>query len=250
MKIRILSDLHLEFGPLELEDCGEDVLIAAGDIDLSIRGFKWLSAYAQRARNVPVIYVPGNHEFYREDWPSLRRVLRDASIGSTVHVLDDDGCLIDGVQFFGATLWTDYALTGNAAFAMNVANWLMTDHSIIMNAGRPFVANDARLAHEESVVFLRDYVHQSCSTTVVVTHHLPSARSINAKYIYNSWLNSAYASNLDDLIESSSADLWVHGHTHDSCDYAIGGTRVVCNPRGYYPDDLNPNFNPNLIIEV
>lgn len=58
------------------------------------------------------------------------------------------------------------------------------------------------------------------------------------------------ASNLDDLVEASGAVLWVHGHTHASCDYRIGRTRVVCNPRGYHPDGLNSDFDPDFIVEV
>ena len=48
----------------------------------------------------------------------------------------------------------------------------------------------------------------------------------------------------------SRAPLWVHGHTHDSADYTIGATRVLCNPRGYSGVELNPRFDPNLLVEV
>jgi hypothetical protein len=46
--------------------------------------------------------------------------------------------------------------------------------------------------------------------------------------------------------------LWIHGHTHDSFDYRLNGTRVLCNPRGYARDGVNENpmFDPQLVIEV
>jgi len=84
---------------------------------------------------------------------------------------------------------------------------------------------------------------------VVVTHHLPSAKSSDSRY-RDSSLNPAYYSHLDEWIEERDIALWVHGHTHVSNDYMIGDTRVVCNPRGYYMHDENPNFSPSLVVEV
>ncbi len=66
----------------------------------------------------------------------------------------------------------------------------------------------------------------------------------------NDLISAAYASHLDALVEQSGAALWIHGHTHDSFDYFIGGTRVICNPRGYFGYELNPDFNPGLVIDV
>src|SRR5690606_37391535 len=83
--------------------------------------------------------------------------------------------------------------------------------------------------------------------TVVVTHHLPSAQSVNPKFT-GDLLNAAYASDLDQVIEDGRPALWVHGHTHDSCDYQFGDTRVVCNPRGY--DDENAVFDRKLVVEI
>lgn len=90
--------------------------------------------------------------------------------------------------------------------------------------------------------------------TIVVTHHLPSLRSVHQRFKEDP-LTPAFASNCDDLLDLG-ADLWIHGHTHDSFDYLAGKTRVVCNPRGYsdyYGRGLrseNKLFNPALIVEV
>ena len=64
MRIWILSDLHIEQSDWDIPDPAPDfdVLIAAGDIhDPLSEGVHWL---AERAAGRPVIYVPGNHEWY------------------------------------------------------------------------------------------------------------------------------------------------------------------------------------------
>ena len=86
-------------------------------------------------------------------------------------------------------------------------------------------------------------------SAVVITHHLPSQRSVDECYKGNI-LNGAYANDLDYRIEHYMPDVWIHGHTHTSLDYKLGETRVLCNPRGYYPGALNPDFDPELVIEV
>ena len=91
-------------------------------------------------------------------------------------------------------------------------------------------------------------------TTVVVTHMAPSSRSIPER-LQGQLLSAAFASDLDALV--CKADLWVHGHVHDSMDYRVGKSRVVCNPLGYPLRGgdgqwlrENVRFDPNLIVEV
>jgi hypothetical protein len=87
--------------------------------------------------------------------------------------------------------------------------------------------------------------------TVVITHHAPSTRSIHARF-GDSPLNACFISRLEHLMDAARVRLWVHGHTHDSFDYTVNGTRVVCNPRGYARNgvDENPRFDPDLTIDV
>jgi hypothetical protein len=87
--------------------------------------------------------------------------------------------------------------------------------------------------------------------TVVVTHHAPSAKSIHPRFA-GSILNAAFISDLEHLLGHERVDLWIHGHTHDSFDYCVNGTRVLCNPRGYARDgvDENASFDPGLTIEI
>jgi Icc-related predicted phosphoesterase len=89
---------------------------------------------------------------------------------------------------------------------------------------------------------------------VVVTHHLPHPGSIHPRFADDA-LTPAFCSDLSELVESSGAVLWVHGHTHESCDYVAGETRVVCNPKGYGPIRHggryeNMNFDPGLVVEI
>ena len=61
-----MSDLHLEFGPLDADPDNEgiDVLILAGDITIKHR-VEWINEQASRFEHV--IYVTGNHEYYKSN---------------------------------------------------------------------------------------------------------------------------------------------------------------------------------------
>jgi len=87
--------------------------------------------------------------------------------------------------------------------------------------------------------------------TVVITHHAPSPRSIHPRFA-GTLLNACFVSDAESLLGADRALLWIHGHTHDSFDYEVKGTRVVCNPRGYSRSGVNenPHFDPNFTIEV
>jgi Icc-related predicted phosphoesterase len=90
---------------------------------------------------------------------------------------------------------------------------------------------------------------------VVITHHLPLNESISPRFM-NSDLNNFYVCDMSSLIKSRGPKLWIHGHTHDSKDYEVEHTltthktRIVCNPRGYTPNDINPDFRKDWIIEL
>jgi Icc-related predicted phosphoesterase len=115
---------------------------------------------------------------------------------------------------------------------------------------RTLLPTDTVRLHRASVAFLHKELSRPFDgATVIVTHHAPSPRSIASRFCGDP-LNSAFASNLDPLISRHEPSLWIHGHMHDSFDYTIGRTRVVCNPRGYFPDQLNSQFDPTFVVEV
>ena len=256
MKIRILSDLHLEFSNWSQTPCDEDVVVLAGDIGEGRSGIAWARKYFP-AR--PIVYVPGNHEYYGRDLDELREGLRASGRTHDVHVLDADEIVIDGVRFCGATLWTDFELEGSdpkaVGRAMRNCQEGMTDFRVIRRWGSSLRAEDTREIHLAQREWLRRAL-MGCTTlgtgftgpTVVVTHHAPCARSIAPRFAGDP-LNPAFASDLTDLM-GPPITTWIHGHMHNSSDYVERGTRVVCNPRGYSPFGLNPDFDPALIIQV
>ena len=258
MKLWVLSDLHIEQSVWELPYTRPDydVLIAAGDIHQASAGVDWL---ADRAGGHPVIYVPGNHEWYStaisEELPRARQLAADRDI----RLLVDGEAIIGDVRFLGATLWTDYELYDPiAGRAMDLARVRLNDHRLIQTRpGVLFDPEDARALHTTSRSWLREALATKPAgvrKTVVVTHHLPHRRSIDSQY-QGEPLNAAFASDLSELVERGGVDVWIHGHSHSSCDYIAGACRVVANPKGYGPRRPggaieNPAFDPQLIVEV
>jgi Icc-related predicted phosphoesterase len=247
MKLYILNDLHIEFEDFVAPATDANVVILAGDIGVGMDGLRWAEA---RFPDMPVIYVPGNHEFYHHDIALIDELKVEAP--DNIHMLNDDQVVIDGVRFLGSILWTDFALFGEADkfFAIQAARQRMTDFSIIQNHGHRFTPEDAIRLHTTSRDWLAVMLAEPFDgKTVVVTHHAPSSQSVHPRYARD-LLTPAFASNLENLMDGDRATLWVHGHTHESFDYEVYDTRVVCNPRGYAPEALNPDFKPNWIIEI
>ncbi|EQD50295.1 metallophosphoesterase, partial [mine drainage metagenome] len=189
----------------------------------------------------------------------LRKGLRESSLTHGVHLLDGDEVIIGGVRFCGATLWTDFEISGSAPEtverAMHNCQEGMTDFHVIRRWGGALRPEDTREIHRAQRDWLRRALAGCTSLgegftgpTVVVTHHAPCERSIAPRFVGDP-LNPAFVSDLTDLMGPRVA-LWVHGHMHNSSDYAERGSRVICNPRGYFPHGLNPDFDPMLIVEV
>ena len=247
MKIHILNDLHIEFSEFSISKTDADVLILAGDIGVGLGGLEWL---AKQKIEKPVIYVPGNHEYYGYDISLIEEMKKYTF--SNVHVLNDGSVKIDGVRFLGCTLWTDFGFFGEADkfFAMRQASSCMADFSRIKYAGGTFSPKDAIALHTYSRNWLKFMLEKDFDgKTVVVTHHAPSVGSVHPRYA-NDLLTPAFVSNLEDLMDGSRIALWAHGHMHDSCDYGVFGTRVVCNPRGYAPYEADTGFISDLVLEI
>ena len=247
MKLHILNDLHIEFEDFEPPATDADAIVLAGDIGVGMEGLRWAEG---RFPDKPVIYVPGNHEFYHHDIALIEELKAQAP--DHIHVLNDDQIIIDRVRFLGSILWTDFALFGEGErfFAMQQARRQMTDFSIIQNGGRQFTPDDAIQLHTASRDWLAAMLAEPFDgKTVVVTHHAPSSQSVHPRHARD-LLTPAFASNLENLMGDDRPALWVHGHMHESYDYEVYGTRVVCNPRGYAPDALNPDFWPDLVVDI
>lgn len=260
MKLWILSDLHNEFGefeaPAEIRDTLDqvDVIVLAGDIDVGRDSAEWAKRCAKTYRK-PVVLVAGNHEFYGGDIDLTLTEIQAATRDSAVHVLENTCWIHQGVRFLGCTLWTDFMLSASSAAeataAMQEAGRRMNDYRLIQADGqsRLLEPTDTQHRHRQSRAWLTMMLRTPfAGRTVVVTHHAPSPRSVDAAHAGDA-LSPAYVSDLEALM-GPDLQLWVHGHKHVSFDYRVNGVRVLCNPRGYTPRYLNPGFEAGCVVEV
>lgn len=242
MQIQLLSDLHFEFHRdhgrafvAELDPRGVDVLVLAGDICPGWGIEDSLPLFC--AKFPAVLYLPGNHEYYRCSKQMVESAIRAvARKCKNLHWLDASAVQIGSQRFVGATLWFPPP-TGDAVLAKGLIN----DFSLI-----PDLESWAYAEHRRAVTFLEQ---NALPDTVVCTHHLPVPESI-APQFRDSELNPFFCTDLTALVGRAQPRAWLHGHTHVSLDYRLGcGTRVVCNPFGYLRVDQNLSFDYRKLIE-
>jgi Icc-related predicted phosphoesterase len=253
VKIQIASDLHLEHlarmfpGETLIRPAHEaDVLVLAGDVAQASNAVALFGDWP-----VPVLYVLGNHEAYgAASIESAIEELRTASKGTSVRFLERDVVDFGGVRFLGCTLWTDYRLRSNRTQRqlMENAGLRINDHRLIRTRnGELFSPEHALRDHEISRAWLTSELSRFYDgTTVVITHHAPHPLSVHPRYAGDP-TNAAFASDLTELLQL--ADIWLHGHVHDSFDYRVAGCRVVANPRGYVRNSSSVQDVGSLLFE-
>jgi Icc-related predicted phosphoesterase len=262
MKVKVVSDLHLECCEQGhgVPDLGEgDILILGGDI-LCARHFKKNGALRKVYRDfltkcadnfMHVLYIAGNHEAYGYNYEGTWDVLKE-NLPHGIHLMEDSVVKISDWVFIGSTFWTDFR--NENALEMMEAAQCMNDYKVIRitQKYRKMNPDDTLSFHKQSKQFLLDQLELFKNQKIwVLTHHAPSYQSVHPKYRTSGIANGAYVSDLDDFIlNHPQIKYWSHGHTHESFDYMIGECRVICNPRGYYPTEINPNFDPNFEIEI
>ena len=244
MRIRVYSDLHLEFAPFVPPSSDADVIVLAGDIDNGAAGIEW----ARRTFGKPVLYLAGNHEYYEGEFEAVQQAMGAAARKLAVELLDCSGVVLDGVRFLGCTLWTDYSLAPQEErpAVIESARKLNPDYELIRSGSRAFAPEDAiALCVRHRAWLLAALAAPFAGKTVVVTHFAPHPRSIAPAFVGHR-ANPGFVLDLAEMM--GSAALWIHGHTHTFFDYRVGGTRVICNPRGY-PGEAT-GFRPDLIVEI
>ncbi len=254
MKIQIFSDLHADVRtPREIVVSPDvDAVVVAGDTCQGAES-AFMHLRLSVPMQIPIVMVMGNHEYYRRSFHEELARAREVAPLYGVHLLENDTVIVGGVRFIGATLWTDYALFGEANLgrAMVAASRGLNDHRRISWSKQPwqrFRPQEALLLHRTSRKFIEQTLAEtSIRPTVVVTHHAPHVGSLHPRYA-NEILSAAYVSDLSTVIEATQPDLWVHGHVHASFGYMVGRTRIVCNPHGYGQE--NSDFNASLVVEV
>lgn len=268
MRIQIVSDLHLEFSDINIQNQNDaDVLILSGDIMIASKVHKPESEYGIRFRDFlkrvsfqfpHVVYVMGNHEFYDSGkfFDSVDDMRAACGVHENIYLLERDTKVIDDVVFVGGTLWTD--MNRFDPLTMHAVRDMMNDYRAIRNDKNGFIPlkpADTVDRHRRT----RDYIEfvakeHKDKKVVVVGHHSPSPLSIHPQYASDYLMNGAYHSDLSQImLDNTNIKLWTHGHTHHPFDYVIGETRVVCNPRGYqqsYGWSEDTGWDPMKVVEV
>jgi hypothetical protein len=283
MKIKLVSDLHLEFSDVDILNNGADVLILSGDIliaqdlhdhprsgwvrpDDLPKEYLWKNGQMRPeksdrfrnfldrcSKNFPhVIYVAGNHEFYHGKWFATIDYLREeCSYWPNIYFLDKDIKVIDDIAFLGCTLWTD--LNKGNPTTMHMVSNMLNDHRLIRHDGLGYTrirAIHTMERHAEHLAWLKETVPKY-EKVVVVGHMGPTHKSIHSKYKHDMHINGAYTSDLSEFIlDNPNIKLWTQGHTHHAFTYMVGNTMVACNPRGYEGYEPDSGWDVNNIIDL
>jgi predicted phosphodiesterase len=267
MKIQLLSDLHLEtnadFRALPAPDV--DLLVLAGDIGSYQHGSRLLEDDFGLGRfsplhgwPVPVLYIPGNHEYDALDFDAAHDRLRTLCDRLQIQWLERETLVIDGVRFIGTTLWSDFDALATPADtltevlrkrgkAMRAANFYL-EKAATTRHGQPFLAEPLR----EQALVCQEWLQQALAqpfdgTTVAITHFAPTLSSADPRYGVTPG-TAGFCNALDMLIPQ--ADLWLHGHLHCAFDYVQDGCRIVANPLGYAAKGEQEAFQPALVVDL
>jgi len=248
MRVQVLSDLHQEFGLSEISFSHADVIVFAGDTNLGTKGIDWIKT---RIKNIPVIYILGNHEYYKGSYPKTLHKIIAAAEDTNIRVLENEAIVIDGITFHGCTLWTNFELFGSPRVNGSICQERMNDYRQIRRD--PMYSKlrsiDTYNIHQASVRWLKESLKASAaSQNIVITHHAPSIRSVPDEY-KEDIVSSAYASNLEEMILEYQPDYWIHGHIHKATGYKLGETTVICNPHGYI-HERDEGFDSQLLIDI
>lgn len=248
MRLRVVSDLHVDYQAdkgrsLASEitaDRDYDALIIAGDLCDFHEIYRSLELFCLAAGDKPVVYVLGNHEGISGTWAAaVQEARRAAATHDNLHVLEQQTVELGGQRFVGCTLW--FVHDGE----IKPTDGEMPDFKHIRDL-RDKIYDLGRTSR----AFLKENVRPG---DVVITHHLPHLRSVPREHA-GSVTERYFVHNVAPVVERAGAALWIHGHTHSSCDYVAGTTRVVCNPFGYVhrdaPNEPNKRFDPALTLTV
>lgn len=241
MKIGYASDIHIEHGvrPHIVPSEHVDVLILAGDIGKGVSAIEYAhNAFSELATHI--IMVAGNHEFWGGTHSKVITAMREyAKQYPHIHFLENDTVEIDGIFFIGCTAWTNHSYGGNTPLNRYAADEKWSDYAEIKWTDygkhyRSMTTNDTVRMNADAHLYIFNQLHKlGRENCVVITHMAPTERSISEKYIENNW-NHCYVNTWGNNIAYHGPRLWFHGHVHDSFDYMVGSTRVICNPIGYH----------------
>ncbi|MDH7790190.1 metallophosphoesterase [Ochrobactrum sp. AN78] len=276
MKLWIWSDVHHELQEVDYPARGNapecDVIIIAGDLNAAPDVYITLE-FLIRHYEKPIIYVPGNHEFYQNKWligdrdrslESDRQTIKAIETLSLqwpqrFYCLDADTVIIDNTRFVGASLWVDFemklATKSDLRQRMLMARQMLNDfHAIYMQDDKRFTPENMLDLHRSDAAYIRKKLAEPFyGPTVVLTHHMPHPDCTPPAYAGQdaNFLFACGPNAFEDILHSEQApDLWICGHTHHAFDVQIGQSRIVCNPYGYRWEQGKNGFTWDLVIET
>lgn len=261
MRIHVMSDIHFEhmlkehgdhfFGGLEkhLKKDPAQVLVLAGDIcQIGQHEYFWMARIARLCGMYHrVIYVPGNHEYYKTSFREVDRFFEsiEGSPNFANFINLDAGSYTYGTQrFIGNTMWFP------DRDAPGLTKQLMGDFLLIGSPASPFEPE----VYERHEDFRSRVLGRMTKNDVVVTHHTPLKGSIHP-YYEGSRINQFFCADIESqLKEETLPKLWIHGHTHHPFDYihTLGQSkmRVYCNPLGYPHEGANDQFFNRIGVDI
>ena len=250
MLIRLLSDLHQEFRPYEVQPLPEDfesVLVLAGDIDVGTDACDFVIEQSENFAHV--IYLLGNHEFYHNDLDLLACDVADELADfPKVSFLDNSSVVVGDVRFIGSTLWSD--MDNENPNSMFLIERSLNDYGFIKRGADRIFATDTIELFKQNMAYLDSALSDPHDgPTGVVTHHGPSYQSVHPIF-RNSGINGAFTSSCESLMCDHDIAYWMQGHTHQTSTYEINGCKVRMNPFGYGEETENLNFDPVFRVEV
>jgi predicted phosphohydrolase len=251
MKIQYCSDLHLEFPANKrhlkenpIKPAGE-ILLLAGDITLFSETEKEKEFFEFVSDNFEHTYwIPGNHEYYRSDMTERTGTFHER-IRTNVSLLNNTVVQHKDVRLVFSTLWSKIDITREW-----VIKKTMADFQLIRNNGNKINVDDYNALHDEALTFIKTQITSNGTKTIVITHHVPTFYNYPEKYRHSE-LNTAFATELFDLIEASNVDYWIFGHSHEVVpDFKIGQTTLTTNQLGYREYGEHLNFRDNRLVTV
>lgn len=268
MKLAIHSDLHLEgnslpkgFGANQAE---VDLVVLAGDI--GVRGLdKNLADIRAAYPTQPILFCPGNHEYYGYDFQTRREEMAKLCADNDMFFMTADHGFMyydkennEDYYFIGSTCWSDMAGATDEEKAEVQRG--VADFYKISKDGKPFTVEDMILESFIEKLNIKRILDLSLDEdiydgkVIVVSHFPPTPKLANpifqvgafTKYFHNDW---------DNLIWR--ADAWIYGHTHYNSpvvehDDGRGRhkTKFLTNQRGYNKEPSNAVYDPAYVVEL
>lgn len=250
MKVRLVSDLHLDSSPVCSATVSADIAIVCGDV-FNGKPTVVIDKIIESIPEQEILFVPGNHEgFGAQDWNEcLKQIEQGCRLSKKVHFLHQKNKIINGWNFIGATLWTSFYLPGqiDVEYNMFMAMRNLPDYKHLRLKGQLMTPTDVLALHKKDLAFLEKAIARTTFPTIVITHHAPTVKSIHPNF-QNDLLNPAFVNALPEHFFKN-VDYWFHGHTHNSNDYVHHKTRVISNPRGYTKNPNKSTENPSFSMD-